>query len=57
MIARDIRHKGEIQLTYAQELQRQREGYCALEMVDAERFDFGTPRDFVKSLSRFVQRV
>lgn len=54
MIARDIRQKGEIQLTYAQELQRQREGYCALEMRDAQRFDFGTPQDFVKSMTRFI---
>jgi UTP--glucose-1-phosphate uridylyltransferase len=33
MITRNIRQKGEIQLTYAQELQRQREGYYALEIL------------------------
>ncbi len=54
MIAKDIRQKGEFQLTYAQELQRQREGYCALEMRNARRFDFGTPQDFVKSVSEFA---
>ncbi len=53
MIAHDIQQKGEFQLTYAQELQRQQEGYCALEMRDAKRFDFGTPHDFVKSLVAF----
>jgi len=54
MIAKDIRQKGEIQLTYSQELQRQREGYCALEMRDSKRFDFGTPQDFVKSVTEFA---
>ncbi len=53
MIARDIRHKGEFQLTYAQELQRQREGYFALEVSDGKRFDFGTPQDFIKSVVEF----
>ena len=54
MIAKDIRQKGEIQLTHAQELQRQREGYCALEMKDGKRFDFGIPQDFVKSVNEFA---
>jgi UTP--glucose-1-phosphate uridylyltransferase len=54
MIARDIRQKGEFQLTYAQELQRQREGYCALEIQDGRRFDFGTPQDYVKSVAEFA---
>lgn len=54
MIAGDVRQKGEFQLTYAQELQRQREGYCALEMIDGKRFDFGTPQDFVKSVAEFA---
>jgi UTP--glucose-1-phosphate uridylyltransferase len=54
MIAKDIRQKGEIQLTYSQELQRQREGYCALEMKDGKRFDFGMPQDFVKSVTEFA---
>ncbi len=55
MIVKDIRQKGEFQLTYAQELQRQREGYCALEIRDGKRFDFGTPRDFVKSVAEFAE--
>jgi UTP--glucose-1-phosphate uridylyltransferase len=54
MIIRDMRQQGEIQLTYSQELQRQREGYCALEMRDGKRFDFGTPQDFVKSVTEFA---
>ena len=54
MIAKDIRQKGEFQLTYAQELQRQREGYCALEMRDGKRFNFGTPQDFVTSVTEFA---
>jgi UTP--glucose-1-phosphate uridylyltransferase len=54
MIAQGIRQRGEIQLTYAQELQRQREGYFALEIKDGRRFDFGVPRDFVKSVAEFA---
>jgi UTP--glucose-1-phosphate uridylyltransferase len=54
MITQNIRQKGEIQLTYSQELQRQREGYCALEMKDGKRFDFGNPQDFVKSVTEFA---
>jgi UTP--glucose-1-phosphate uridylyltransferase len=54
MIAKDIRQKGEFQLTYAQELQRQQEGYCALEMHDGKRFNFGTPQDFVTSVTEFA---
>jgi len=54
MIERDIRQRGEFQLTYAQELQRQREGYCALEMRDGRRFDFGVPQDYVKSVTEFA---
>lgn len=53
MIAGDLRQGGEFQLTYAQELQRQLEGYCALEIRDGRRYDFGTPRDFVRSLDAF----
>lgn len=56
MIAKDIRQKGEFQLTYAQELQRQQEGYRALEIKDGKRFDFGTPQDFVKSVTEFAVR-
>jgi UTP--glucose-1-phosphate uridylyltransferase len=54
MITRDIRQQGEVQLTYAQELQRQQEGYCALEMRDGKRFDFGTPQDFLGSVAEFA---
>ncbi len=53
MIRDGIRDHGEIQLTRAQEIQRQREGYLALEMTGAERFDFGTPDDFVRSVTAF----
>lgn len=56
MIRNNIRDNGEFQLTRAQEIQRQREGYCALEMVSAERFDFGLPDDFVRSISGFRQK-
>jgi UTP--glucose-1-phosphate uridylyltransferase len=56
MIAGNIRQRGEIQLTHAQELLRQRQGYCALEINDARRFDFGTPRDFVKSAMEFAKK-
>lgn len=54
MIAKGIKQHGEIQLTHAQELQRQREGYCALEIRDGRRFDFGIPQDFVKSVAEFA---
>ncbi len=53
MIRDDVRDNGEFQLTRAQEIQRQREGYLALEMTGAERFDFGTPDDFVRSVAAF----
>ena len=53
MIRNSIRDNGEFQLTRAQETQRQREGYLALEMTDARRFDFGTPDDFVRSVAGF----
>jgi UTP--glucose-1-phosphate uridylyltransferase len=53
MIRDDIRDKGEFQLTRAQEIQRQREGYLALEMTSARRYDFGIPDDFVRSISAF----
>ena len=54
MIGKGIRQKGEIQLTYAQELIRQRQGYCGLEITDGQRFDFGTPRGFVDSLTAYA---
>jgi UTP--glucose-1-phosphate uridylyltransferase len=53
MIRDDVRDNGEFQLTRAQEIQRQREGYLALEMIGAQRFDFGVPDDFVRSLQAF----
>lgn len=55
MIRDNIRDNGEFQLTRAQEIQRQREGYLALEMTDAVRYDFGVPDDFVHSLQAFRQ--
>ena len=53
MIRDNVRDGGEFQLTRAQEIQRQREGYLALEMTGAERFDFGVPDDFVASVQAF----
>jgi len=53
MIRNDVRDNGEFQLTRAQEIQRQREGYLALEMTQAQRFDFGVPDDFVASVQAF----
>jgi UTP--glucose-1-phosphate uridylyltransferase len=55
MIRDNVRDNGEFQLTRAQEIQRQREGYLALEMLAAERFDFGVPDDFVRSVRGFRQ--
>ena len=54
MIVRDMRQCGEFQLTYAQELQRQREGSRALEIKDGRRFDFGLPQDYIKSVTAFA---
>lgn len=54
MITLDIRQKGEFQLTYAQELQRQREGYFALEM-NGRRFDFGTAQGLVNSVAQYAR--
>jgi len=53
MIRDNVRDNGEFQLTRAQEIQRQREGYLALEMTNAHRFDFGIPDDFVRSVQEF----
>ena len=55
MIASDTRDNGEFQLTRAQEIQRQREGYLALEMTTAKRYDFGVPDDYLASLAAFRQ--
>jgi UTP--glucose-1-phosphate uridylyltransferase len=54
MITADVRQRGEIQLTYSQEIQRQREGYCALEMRDGRRFDFGFPQGYARSVTEFA---
>jgi UTP--glucose-1-phosphate uridylyltransferase len=53
MIQDNVRDNGEFQLTRAQEIQRRREGCLALEMTAAERFDFGVPDDFVRSVQAF----
>jgi len=53
MIRDNVRDSGEFQLTRAQEIQRQRHGYLALEMTNAQRFDFGVPDDFVASVRSF----
>ncbi|MDD2520251.1 MAG: hypothetical protein PHR34_04795, partial [Kiritimatiellae bacterium] len=55
MIRDNVRDHGEFQLTRAQEMLRRREGYLALEMTRGERFDFGTPADYLESLARFAQ--
>lgn len=55
MIRDNTRDNGEFQLTRAQEIQRERHGYVALEMVGARRFDFGVPDDFVASVQEFRQ--
>lgn len=56
MIRDNIRDNGEFQLTRAQEIQRSREGYLALEMTAGQRrFDFGVPDDFLASLVAFRQ--
>lgn len=55
MMKNDIRQNNEFQLTYAQELLRQREGYYAFEMREGRRFDFGSPQDFVKSIPAFAK--
>ncbi|MEO6568596.1 MAG: sugar phosphate nucleotidyltransferase [Opitutaceae bacterium] len=53
MIRDDVRDGGEFQLTRAQEIQRQREGYLALEIKNGQRFDFGVPDDFVRAVQEF----
>ena len=53
MIRDDVRDGGEFQLTRAQEIQRQRDGYLAVEMTTARRFDFGVPDDYLASLAAF----
>ncbi len=53
MIRDGVRDHGEFQLTRAQELLRQQDGYLALEMTAACRFDFGVPDDYLASLAAF----
>jgi UTP--glucose-1-phosphate uridylyltransferase len=53
MIRDNRRDGGEFQLTRAQELQRQAEGYLALEIKRAKRFDFGVPDDYVRAVQDF----
>ncbi|MFT3785123.1 MAG: sugar phosphate nucleotidyltransferase [Tepidisphaeraceae bacterium] len=54
MIRANTRDGGEFQLTRAQEIQRQREGYLALEMPTTSiRYDFGVPDDYLASLVAF----
>lgn len=55
MIHDDIRDNGEFQLTRAQEIQREREGYLALEITEGRRYDFGVPADFLASLEAFAR--
>ena len=55
MITDDLRDGGEIQLTRAQDLQRQRHGYRALEMTTSERFDFGLPTAYLESVAGFAR--
>ena len=55
MIRDDTRDGGEFQLTRAQEIQREREGYHALEIRSGKRYDFGVPADFVRSVYEFSQ--
>jgi UTP--glucose-1-phosphate uridylyltransferase len=55
MIRDDMRDSGEFQLTRAQELQRQAEGYLALEIKNGKRFDFGVPDDFVRAVQEFLR--
>ncbi|MEO7932201.1 MAG: sugar phosphate nucleotidyltransferase [Chthoniobacterales bacterium] len=55
MIRDDVRDGGEFQLTRAQEIQRSREGYAALEITAGHRYDFGVPLDFLASLVAFAR--
>jgi UTP--glucose-1-phosphate uridylyltransferase len=53
MIRDEVRDGGEFQLTRAQELQRQTDGYLALEITKGKRFDFGIPDDYVRAVQEF----
>ena len=56
MIRENIREKGEIQMTGAQELQRAQEGYRALDMSGDARFDFGLPEEYADAVTRFAKK-
>jgi UTP--glucose-1-phosphate uridylyltransferase len=53
LIRNNIRERGEIQLTSAQELLRQREPYLAL-VVRGSRHDTGTPDGYVETIMAFA---
>ena len=57
MIRDDLREDGEFQLTRAQELQRECEGYTALEVLDGRRYDFRVAVYFVHNLVAFARPV
>jgi len=54
-IDNDVREKGEIQLTSAQELLRETEGaYFAYE-AEGERLDLGVPSEYARSVARLIR--
>ncbi|MFB3895075.1 MAG: sugar phosphate nucleotidyltransferase [bacterium] len=55
MIRHNVRQHNEFQLTYAQELLRQRDGYYAYEIKKGKRFDFGSPQDFAKNIAEYAK--
>ena len=57
MIRDGIRQRGEFQITHAQELLGQREGYLAMEMTDAERYDCDPPEEYVETAVTFAKDV
>ncbi len=55
LIRDGIRDNGEIQLTRAKQIQRERFGYLACEITASQRFDFGLPETFVSTLAAFAE--
>jgi UTP--glucose-1-phosphate uridylyltransferase len=55
MVERDLREKGEIQLTAAQEMLRQREPYFAA-VVHGQRYDMGVPLGYIETQLALAQR-
>lgn len=55
LIRDEIRVGGEIQMTHAQDILRQRAGYLALEMTGSERFDFGLPSMLAASMTAYAK--